>query len=88
MRLWAHCLQPCLPLATRRHPEMMAKRGIQATNVILQPSADLLRRVAQVVDAGQLKVPIDRTYPLEQAVEALEHSEHGHVRGKLVVTMR
>lgn len=69
-------------------PTKMAERGIQATNAILQPNADPLRRVAQVVDTGQLKVPIDRTYSLEQAVEAveeveaLEHSEHGHVRGK------
>jgi NADPH:quinone reductase-like Zn-dependent oxidoreductase len=65
-------------------PAKMAERGIQATNAILQPNADLLRRIAQVVDAGQLKV----TYPLEQAVEALEHLEHQHVRGKLVLTLR
>jgi NADPH:quinone reductase-like Zn-dependent oxidoreductase len=69
-------------------PAKMAERGIQATNAILQPNADLLRRIAQVVDAGQLKVLIDRTYPLVQAVEALDHLEHQHVRGKTVLTIR
>jgi NADPH:quinone reductase-like Zn-dependent oxidoreductase len=29
-------------------------------------------------------VVVDHTYPLEQAVDALEQVEHGHVRGKVV----
>ncbi len=69
-------------------PTKMDERGIQAANAILRPNADLLRQVAQAVDAGQLKEPIDRTYSLEQAVEAVEALEHGHVRGKGVLTMR
>ena len=39
------------------------------------------------VTEGRLRTVIDRTYSLDQLVEAHEYSEAGHVKGKLVVTM-
>jgi NADPH:quinone reductase-like Zn-dependent oxidoreductase len=63
----------------------LAEQGINAALLSWQPSAELLGRVTRLVDAGQLKVVIDHIYPLEQAVEALEQVEHGHVRGKVVL---
>jgi NADPH:quinone reductase-like Zn-dependent oxidoreductase len=44
-----------------------------------------LGRITRLVDAGQLKIAAVRTYPLEQATDALEQLEHGHVRGKVVL---
>ena len=69
-------------------PAKAAERGIRAINVILQPTADLLREVAHLVDDSGLTVPVEHTYPLVQAVEALDHIEHQHVRGKMVLTIR
>jgi NADPH:quinone reductase-like Zn-dependent oxidoreductase len=63
----------------------LAARGITASTFSLMPSAELLGRIAGFVAAGQLKVAEVRTYPLEQAAEALEQVEHGHVRGKVVL---
>ena len=63
----------------------LAEQGINAALLSWQPSAELLGRITRLVDAGQLKVVIDHIYPLEQAVEALEQVEHGHVRGKVVL---
>ncbi len=63
----------------------LAAQGISASTFSLMPSAELLERIARFVDAGQLKVAEVRTYPLEQAAEALEQLEHGHVRGKVVL---
>ena len=63
----------------------LAEQGINAALLSWQPSAELLGRIKRFVDAGQLKVVIDHIYPLEQAVEALEQVEHGHVRGKVVL---
>jgi NADPH:quinone reductase-like Zn-dependent oxidoreductase len=63
----------------------LAARGITASTFSLMPSTELLGRIAAFVDAGQLKVAEVRTYPLEQAAEALEQVEHGHVRGKVVL---
>jgi NADPH:quinone reductase-like Zn-dependent oxidoreductase len=38
-----------------------------------------------MVDAGELSVRLERTFPLESAPEALEESRTGHVRGKIVL---
>lgn len=44
-----------------------------------------LRDILALIEAGQLRVPISRTYPLDEAAAALEVSESGHLGGKLVL---
>jgi NADPH:quinone reductase-like Zn-dependent oxidoreductase len=46
---------------------------------------ELLREVSELAEAGKLKIHIDRTYPLEQAVEAQNYSQAGHTEGKVVL---
>jgi NADPH:quinone reductase-like Zn-dependent oxidoreductase len=46
---------------------------------------ELLREVADLAQAGKLKIHIDRTYPLEQAAEAQNYSQAGHAQGKVVL---
>jgi NADPH:quinone reductase-like Zn-dependent oxidoreductase len=41
--------------------------------------------VSALVDAGEISVQLERTFPLEKAPEALEESRNGHVRGKIVL---
>ncbi|MGB3800643.1 MAG: NADP-dependent oxidoreductase [Lewinella sp.] len=53
--------------------------------VFVQFNGDWLREIAELVDAGQVKVSISKTYPLEQAAAAQREVETGHVRGKLVL---
>lgn len=65
--------------------EDLAGRGIVATNVGMQPDARRLAELARLVDAGEISVGLERTFPLEKAPEALEESRTGHVRGKLVL---
>jgi NADPH:quinone reductase-like Zn-dependent oxidoreductase len=40
-----------------------------------------------LIEAGRLTPVVDRTYPLSQAIDALEHYEDGHPRGKIVITV-
>ena len=40
-----------------------------------------------LVDAGQLTPVVDRTFPLPDTAAGLHHVEHGHARGKVVVTV-
>lgn len=51
------------------------------------PDASDLRFVTDAVEAKKIAVPIDRTYPFEQAVEAFRHLGGGNVRGKIVIRM-
>ena len=65
--------------------EGLARRGIVAMNVSMQPDARRLGELSRMVDAGELSVTLDRTFPLEKAAEALEERRTGHVRGKLAL---
>lgn len=53
--------------------------------VFVHPSASGLDALTALFDAGDLRVEIAATYPLEQAAAAHERLEEGHVRGKLVL---
>jgi NADPH:quinone reductase-like Zn-dependent oxidoreductase len=44
-----------------------------------------LEELSRMVDAGELSVVLDRTFPLEKAPEVLEERRTGHVRGKNVL---
>jgi NADPH:quinone reductase-like Zn-dependent oxidoreductase len=67
--------------------ESLAQRSINATNVGAQPDARRLEELSRMVDAGELTVSLERTFPLERAPEALGESRTGHVRGKIVLLL-
>jgi NADPH:quinone reductase-like Zn-dependent oxidoreductase len=51
------------------------------------PGPDAMRILTGMLAAGALHPVVGRTYPLDEAVAALEHLESGHARGKVVLTM-
>ncbi|MFV0406304.1 MAG: zinc-binding dehydrogenase [Propioniciclava sp.] len=42
---------------------------------------------ASLLATGEVKPVIDRTYPLDQAADALCYIAAGHTRGKVVITL-
>jgi NADPH:quinone reductase-like Zn-dependent oxidoreductase len=54
--------------------------------VWVRPDAPGLAELAELFDAGKLKVEVAKVYPLEEAAAAYQELEAGHVRGKIVVT--
>jgi len=48
---------------------------------------DDLAQLADLIAAGEVVLPIDRTFPLEKVREAYEYLMGGHVRGKVVLTL-
>jgi NADPH:quinone reductase-like Zn-dependent oxidoreductase len=52
-------------------------------NITAQPTPENLQRLAELLDAGTLRVPIERSYRLEHAGEALQALPTTHTQGKL-----
>jgi NADPH:quinone reductase-like Zn-dependent oxidoreductase len=43
--------------------------------------------MGELIQAGRFWLPVDRTFPLTKIAEGHRTSEHGHVRGKLVLVI-
>ena len=46
-----------------------------------------LERLARLIEAGDLTPTIDKTYPLDQAPDAMRHLAAGQARGKIVIAV-
>ena len=66
-------------------PNGAAGDGPGRANVMAEPSRDNLERIAKLLDAGELAIPIQESYPLDRAGEALEALSSSHTQGKLAI---
>src|SRR5215203_6450149 len=64
-------------------PLSAAGDGPGRTNVMAVPTPENLQRLGQLLDAGTLRVPVQSTYGLDQAGEALRAFGTAHTQGKL-----
>jgi NADPH:quinone reductase-like Zn-dependent oxidoreductase len=55
--------------------------------VFVRPEQHDLEELGRMADAGQLRVPIAKAFPLGDLVAAHRMVAEGHVRGKVVVTL-
>lgn len=60
-------------------------RGIRAARIYAEASGKALAHISTLIEDGALRPPEFRTFPLEAAAEAMDLSQAGHVRGKLVL---
>lgn len=60
--------------------------GLRVQIPMASPDAERLTVLAGMAAAGEIRVVVDRTYPLADAAAAMRHLEVEHARGKIVVT--
>jgi NADPH:quinone reductase-like Zn-dependent oxidoreductase len=54
---------------------------------ISKENVDDLMTLSEMIEAGQIKPVVEKTYPLDQVPDALTYLGTGHVSGKLVITI-
>ncbi|GAA3171359.1 hypothetical protein GCM10020001_117430 [Nonomuraea salmonea] len=59
---------------------------MRTTPFLVEPDGPALATIAGLIDAGQVAVEVEETFPLERAAAAHVRGEAGHTRGKLVLT--
>ena len=67
------------------NPDAMEAKELRGVNFKGEPSAELLDRLSDLIDAGALRVRVEREVPLEQAAVALADNRLGGARGKTVL---
>ncbi|MFD5975830.1 NADP-dependent oxidoreductase [Streptomyces bacillaris] len=66
-----------------------AKRlGVTYSFLFMKASGDQLRELTALIDAGQIRPVVDRVFPFDETLQAMEHVEKGRAKaGKVVVSM-
>ena len=67
--------------------EQARARGLRTSAFLVEPDGAALTRLAELVDAGHLRVEVEDVLPLAQAGEAHRRLATGRTRGKLVLAV-
>jgi NADPH:quinone reductase-like Zn-dependent oxidoreductase len=65
---------------------LLSRMGQKVFTFLAQLNRDDLAFICSLIDSGNVRSVIDRTYPLDEIGAAIAYVEAGHVRGKVVVT--
>ena len=65
--------------------ELMDQFGVKAAFLFSQANRERLTKLAEWVDQNNIRVNIERTFPLDEARAALDYQRDVHPRGKIVL---
>jgi alcohol dehydrogenase len=68
--------------------EIMDQFGVKALFLFTQANRERLTKLAEWVDQNNIRVNVERTYPLDEARAALDYQRDVHPRGKIVLAMQ
>lgn len=68
--------------------EAIPPNNIEVVKQSSHVTTERLSKLAELVDAGLLKVKVDKVFSLEEASEALGYLQNGHPRGKVVIKVK
>jgi NADPH:quinone reductase-like Zn-dependent oxidoreductase len=68
--------------------ELMDQFGVKAVFLFSQANRERLTKLAEWVDQNNIRVNVERTFPLDEARIALDYQRDVHPRGKIVLAMQ
>jgi NADPH:quinone reductase-like Zn-dependent oxidoreductase len=76
-----------LPRMARAKALGLGKTNVRLASGWAPPSGDNLNALADLLESGDVKVVIDKVYPLEAAAHAIAHMLGHHARGNVVLSI-
>ncbi|MGC5531291.1 NADP-dependent oxidoreductase [Streptomyces sp. SR-10] len=74
-----------ISFTTRRSAK---RRGVTYSFLFMKAGGDQLRELTPLIDAGKIRPVVDRVFPFDETLQAMEYVEKGRARaGKVVVSM-
>jgi NADPH:quinone reductase-like Zn-dependent oxidoreductase len=80
-------LQPVMALLSFKTRRAARRRGVRYSFLFMRASGAQLNEITKLIDAGAIRPIVERTYPFDEAPQALAHVEGGRSKGKVVITM-
>lgn len=74
--------------ASKKITTLEKKHTIQYTFLFMNSSGNQLRVITNFIESGKIKPIIDRVFSFKDAQKALEYSESGRAKGKIVLKIR
>jgi alcohol dehydrogenase len=63
------------------------RSGTRYYRYLTESDGKQLSAIAEAIEGGKLHAVIDSVYPFENAIEALQHLDAGHAKGKVVISI-
>ena len=67
--------------------DSVGKSSFSQCKRLLKPDGIYISSVRELIESGKFKPVIDRTYPLDQIVEAYRYVETGQKTGNVVINL-
>lgn len=75
-------------IVSRKITAVEKKHNVHYTFLFMKPSGEQLGIISELIEAGKIKPVIDRVFPFEDAQKAMEYSESGKAKGKLILKIK
>ena len=66
---------------------LMNQYGVKAIFQFTETTSERLTKLAQWIDQNNIKVNVEKTFPLAETAKALDYQKDNHPRGKVVITI-
>jgi len=75
-------------LVARKITKLEKKHNVKYSFWFMKPNGRQLEILTKWIESGKIKPVIDRAFPFEEAQKAIEHSESGRAKGKLILKIK
>lgn len=74
-------------LMSHKMSRLARQRNVNYSFLFVRPDGEQLRTIAGLLESGQVRPVIDKVFPFDQAIQALDYLALGRAKGKVVVQM-